>query len=184
MFRLSASWVVVAPALLLASGKSLLPPDKVQLSMATLHAAALTTPRGTSDSTDTPFLLLAVIGRNASKASVLPDTGQLSIRHDGAVGARPLTELILERGDSVQVLVSVMENGSGHDARTIGSLSLLIANEAGTVFWRRLECVTSCKVLNAPATTALTAAGGPPGVVELTGSGGTYHLALQARRAQ
>jgi hypothetical protein len=183
MLRFSASWVVVAPALLLASGKSL-PPDKVQLSMATLHAAALTTPRATSDSTDTPFLLLAVIGKNASKASVLPDTGQLSIRHNGAVGARPLTELSLERGDSVQVLISVLENGSGHDARSIGSMTLLIANEAGTIFWRRLECVASCQVLNAPASTALTAAGGPPGVVELTGSGGTYHLALQARRAQ
>ena len=183
MLRLSASWVVVAPALLLGSGKSPFPPEKVQLTMATLHAAALTTPRAAGDSTDTPFLVFAVIGRSASKASVLPDTGQLSIRNDGAVGTRPLTELSLERGDSAQVLISVLENGGGHDARALGSLSLLITNEAGTVFWRRLECVTSCKVLNAPAATSLTAAGGPPGVVELSGSGGTYHLALLAKRA-
>ena len=183
MFRLSASWAVF-PALLLASGESLLPPDRVQLTIATLHAAALTTPRGTADSTDTPFFLFAVIGRNASKAAVLPDTGQLSIRHDGAVGARPLTELSLERGDSAQVLVSVLENGSGQDARALGSISLLITNEAGTVFWRRLDCVATCKVLNPPAAAGL-AAGGPPvgGVVEFSGSGGTYHLALQARRA-
>jgi hypothetical protein len=70
-------------------------------------------------------------------------------------------------------------------ANVVGSVSLLLTNEGGDVYWRRLDCVASCKVVQAPAKTALPATNGQPlgSTVELSGSGGTYHLALRASRA-
>jgi len=152
---------------------------------------------------------------------VLPDSGQRSIRRDEALGARPLTDLTLAAGDSVQVLVSVLENATARlsdDARGaaasatphlaspseqvqqatrlvaplvkqganwLGSVSLLLTNEGGSIYWRRLDCVASCRVLAGPAASALPAPTGQPfaGTVELSGNGGTYHLALRANRA-
>ena len=220
MYRPIPFWIIVAPAIALASGGTSAPPETVQLTIATLHAAALTTPRGAGDSTDAPLFVVEVIGAQGSSTSVLPDSGALSVRHDGAVGARPLTELSLAAGDSVQVMVSVLENtrkpaspaagsapavmrsggasGAAHadqasrlvapllkdGAHWIGSVSLLLTNESGAIFWRRLDCVASCTVVQAPAATALPAGPQPfSGVVELTGAGGTYHLALRANRA-
>ena len=221
MSRPSASWLLIAPAIFLASSRASLPPDKVQLTIATLHAAALTTSRAPGDSTDTPFFLVSVVGPRASSTAVLPDGGQRSIRRDEALGARPLTDLTLAAGDSVQVLVSVLENAtvrlsddaaSGgtsanlraassaeqveqatrlvaplvkQGANWLGSVSLLLTNEGGSIYWRRLDCVASCKVLSVPAASALPAATGQPfaGTVELSGNGGTYHLALRANRA-
>jgi hypothetical protein len=129
--------------------------------------------------------------------------------------------LSLASGDSVQVLVSVLENakvGVSDGARVaampskarsasttdqkdqatrlvaplvkdgahwLGSVSLLLTNEGGAIFWRRLDCVSSCSILTGPATTALPAATTQTsnGVVEFSGHGGTYHLALRANRA-
>ena len=70
-------------------------------------------------------------------------------------------------------------------ANWLGSVSLLVTNEGGAIYWRRLDCVMSCRVLTGPATTALPATGGQPfaSTVELSGNGGTYHLALRASRA-
>src|SRR5262245_44910246 len=110
MLKASASWVAVASAIFLFSGWASIPPEKVRLTMATLHAAALTTSRSAGDSTDTPFLVVAVIGARSSSTAILPDSGQLSIRNDQALGARPLTELTLAPGDSVQVLLSLLES--------------------------------------------------------------------------
>ena len=204
------------PALLFASSRVPHAPEKVQLTIATLHAAALTTPRSAGDSTDAPFFVFEVIGPHASSASVLPESGQLRVHRDEAVGARPLTELTLAGGDSVQVLVSVLENAKAQSRNTpasastraisasaqvdeatrlvapmikdgahlLGSVSMLVTNEGGAIYWRKLECVATCTVLNAPGTAALPAAAAVGGVVELSGNGGTYHLALQANRAQ
>jgi hypothetical protein len=182
----AASWLLVVPAIVLSSSRLSAPPERVQLNVATLHAAVLTTSQAAGDSTDSPFLVVAVIGPGASSRTMLPAGEQPRIRQDGAIGARPLTELSLASGDSVQVLVSVLENAQSQisGAQWIGAVSLLLTNEGGTVFWRRLDCVASCKVLTAPATTALPTTPAQPfaGVVELSGSGGTYHLALRANR--
>ncbi|HEU4996449.1 MAG TPA: hypothetical protein VFT29_16650 [Gemmatimonadaceae bacterium] len=183
----ASSWLLVVPAIVLASSRGNAPPERVQLSIATLHAAALTTSRSAGDSTDSPFFLVAVIGPRASSTTMVPEGGQQRVRQDEAIGARPLTELTLASGDSVQILLSVLENAQWQlsGAHWLGSVSLLLTNEGGSVFWRRLDCVASCKVLSGPATTALPATPAPPfaGVVELSGNGGTYHLALRVSRA-
>ena len=198
------------------------PPEKVQLTIATLHAAALTTARAPEDSLDAPFFVMSVIGPHAGASAILPEGAPLTIRRDQALGARPLTELSLADGDSVQVLLSVLENATekGADrlraigltraraatmssaervdrvtrliapfvdqgAHVLGSASLIVTNERGATYWRSLECIASCKVLSGPAATPLSAASGQPsaGTLELSGHGGTYHLALQARLA-
>ena len=214
-------WTLIAPALAFAPHPTHERVEKVQLTLATLHAANLTTARSAEDSTDAPFLVMAVVGAQSRVATIIPEGGQRQIRRDGAVGARPLTELSLAEGDSVQVLVGVLEDAGAQaslpgptplrtenarasseservaqvtrllaplmndGAHVVGSVSLLLTNERGVVFWGRLDCVASCTVLTAPAATALPASNAQPsaGVVELTGRGGTYHLALRANRA-
>lgn len=221
MSRISATWIVIAPAWYLASALALAPEEKVQLTIATLHAAALTKSRAAGDTTDAPFFVVTVAGPRANTASILPDAVRPRVPLNGALGARPLTELSLAEGDSVQVQISVLENAKAdklddsriaatsskaratsvtelakqataliapllkEGAHWIGSVNLLVTNEGGAIFWRRLECVASCTVLTAPAANAMPASNAQPfaGVVELTGNGGTYHLALRANRA-
>src|SRR3954467_2668370 len=82
---------------------------KVRLTVATLHAAALTTPRTESDTVDGPYFLVSILGPKAKTESMhLPEAGHLMIHEDEALGARPLVELSLEPGDSVRVLLSVL----------------------------------------------------------------------------
>lgn len=217
MPRFIASFAVAASVVSGASRISA-PPERVQLTIATLHAAALTTSRAAEDSLDAPFFVVSVIGRDSGAPTVLPENGPLTIRRDQALGARPLTELSLAPGDTVQVLVSVLENtttkdisvanaskASGQPSRSIGvervtqllapfidrganwlgSASLLVTNEGGSIYWRRLECIAACKVLAQPGAAPLVASAAQPsaGTVELSGKGGTYHLALQAKHA-
>lgn len=196
-------------------------PAAVHMTMATLHAAALTTPSGSGDTDDAPYLLVSVLGPGADTASLhLPSTGHLSIHLDEALGRGPLVDLSLQPGDSVRLLVSVLEGKqvrlsdetqaaasstktlSQHpsdrattlatalapvtqqDAHWIGSTALLITNENGAIYWRGLDCIATCKVLNPPAGTDLVPGAKPvAAVVELTGGGGTYHLQLQGSRA-
>jgi hypothetical protein len=88
------------------------PAAAVELRIATLHAAALTSPRAPQDSVDAPYLLVSVIGpRTRSHAFMLPAEGRWSIHRDQALGARALETLQLVDGDSVRVLVTVMEGG-------------------------------------------------------------------------
>lgn len=83
---------------------------KVHLTLATLHAAALTAPRPATDSVDGPYFLVSIVGPRTKTATLhLPETGHLIIHEDEALGARGLTDVSLEPGDSVQVLVSVLE---------------------------------------------------------------------------
>src|SRR4030095_3014698 len=84
-------------------------PAAVHLTMATLHAPALTTPTGSGDTEAAPYLLVSVLGPGADTASLhLPSTGHLSIHLDEALGAGPLVDLSLQPGDSVRLLVSVL----------------------------------------------------------------------------
>jgi hypothetical protein len=196
------------------------PEAAVHFTIATLHAAALTTPTGTADTEDSPYLLVSVLGPGSESSSLhLPSTGHLSIHLDEAIGAGPLTDLNLQPGDSVRLLVSVLEGKevrlpeetqaaansanalsqlSSDRASTLaaalapvtqkghwlGSAALLVTNENGAIYWRGLDCIATCKVLNPPAGTVLESGAKPvAGVVELTGGGGTYHLQLQSQRA-
>jgi hypothetical protein len=196
---------------------------KVRLTLATLHAAALTTPRVATDSVDGPYFLVSIVGPHAKTETLhLPDTGHLVIHEDEALGARPLVDLSLEPGDSVRLLVSVLEARkvaapvevaaaaastralslattepadvvssalapvTTDGARWLGSATLLLTNEAGTIYWRALECVATCKVLSGANSAALAAPSGKAvsGTVELSGSGGTYHMALKGERVE
>jgi hypothetical protein len=193
----------------------------VELRIATLHAAALTSPNTLQDSVDAPYLLVSVVGpRTKSHALTLPSEGHWRVHRDEALGARALETLRLGDGDSVRVLVTVMEGGQAdhavedraateaasglsangrerdrivsdavepllsRGARWVGSATLLLTREAGVSYWRGLDCVTSCKVISGAASQSLTTSGSaaPSGVLELSGSGATYHLKLEARQ--
>ncbi|HXT16483.1 MAG TPA: hypothetical protein VN706_12675 [Gemmatimonadaceae bacterium] len=125
---------------------------KVRLSIATLHAAALTEPRAQTDSVDQPYFLVSIAGPHAAASMLeLPARGHLRIHEDEALGARPLADLSLEPGDSVRVLVSVL-TGAVHDAEEKA------AADAST----RALTNTSSPLANQLkiAMSALTAAGG------------------------
>jgi hypothetical protein len=161
--------------------------DTLRLTLATLHAASLTAPRAATDSVDGPYFVVSILGpRDMEKSIRLPESGHLLIHQDEALGARPLVDLNLSPGDTVRVLVSVLLSPfvAKDDPRPLGSATLLLTNEGGTMYWRALECVETCKVLSGSAATNFAARGGRPvaGVVELSGSGATYHMQLQAQR--
>lgn len=196
-------------------------PATVHVSVATLHAAALTSPREATDSVDAPYFLASIAGPSSSSSTIqLPASGHLIIHEDEALGARTLVDLHLQPGDSVRLLVSVLEGkkiqsteeaaaakastaallqpsaarasivttalkpvvamGAAH---WLGSVTLLLTNEGGTTYWRGLECVSTCKVLSGAGAAAVASGKGVAGVVELSGSGGTYHMQLQGQRA-
>jgi hypothetical protein len=220
-FKIVALWSALTSLLTLNPGPQPAP-AQLHLTLATLHAAALTTPRDAGDSVDAPYILVSIIGPGASTTTEeLPTTGHLSIHLDQALGSRPLADLNLQPGDSVRLLVSVLEAAQvrptdeaaaaaastralaqspatqasvltpalapvlEQGAHWLGSAQLLLTNEGGTTYWRALQCVATCKVLVAPADTAM-AAGTPAaisGVVELSGNGGTYHLQVKSQRA-
>src|SRR4051812_31225223 len=141
-------------------------PTKLRVTLATLHAASLTAPRPASDSVDEPYLLVSVLGPQAKTATIhLPPTGNLTIHEDEALGARPLVDLNLEPGDTVGLLVSVLEGKrvkASDEARLLGSARLLLTNEGGTTYWHALECVATCKVLSGAAATVVPASGAAP----------------------
>jgi hypothetical protein len=110
-FKFLTFWSLLGPLSVIGGSKPQPPaPTEVRLSIATLHAAALTTARAAGDSTDSPFLLVSILGpRGSLHASPVPTTGELTIHLDEALGARPLTDLQLQPGDTVRLLVSVLE---------------------------------------------------------------------------
>jgi hypothetical protein len=196
-------------------------PAKLRLSIALLHAAALTAPRAATDSTDGPYFLFSILGpRSKSETVHLPATGHLTIHADEAVYPTDVVDLSLEPGDTVRLLVSVLEGKkvltpvevaaaaastkalslpatlrtstistalepvTKEGAHWLGSATLLLTNEAGTIYWRALECVATCNVQSGGGATAFPSSNAPvAGVVELIGSGGTYHMKMQANRA-
>jgi len=167
--------------------------EKVQLTVLTLHAASLTKPTDARDSTDTPFIVASVKSAHVKTTSVLHSSADKSLRTNEQLGARPLAQLSMESGDTVDVMLTVFENSKVRagdsltveavqkGARVVGRVNLLVTNEAGSIFWRKAECVESCKVLNGPAASAVSAASPAGAVLELSGNGGTYHLAIRAQ---
>jgi hypothetical protein len=199
------------------------PVTTVNLSMATLHAAALTSSSTGRESVDRPYVLVSIVGPGQESRTVaLPADGQLQVRRDQAVGASPLTSMALSDGDTVRILISALEGGTAtarnetqasaaaaralsaqksapmpavaaalsplmdRGAHWLGSATLLITRDTGTVVWGGLECVATCKVVSGGGATALAAfdASASAGVVELSGAGATYHMKLEARRAR
>jgi hypothetical protein len=64
----------------------------------------------------------------------------------------------------------------------VGAISLLVTNEGGTLWWRRMDCVQDCAVLmGIPDGTGTVLSAPTNGVYELTGAGGTYHLNLSLK---
>ena len=93
-------------------------PTKLRVMIGTLHAAALTTARSAADSVDEPYFLVSVLGPHADRAVLqLPNAGHLRIRENEALGARPLADVGVAPGDTVRVLVSVLEGPAGHAGR-------------------------------------------------------------------
>lgn len=84
---------------------------QIQLDMATLHAAALSKARSARDSLDAPYLLVTMLGPGTMQTSMqMPAASKhWSIRQDEAKGAAPLTSVIVQPGDSVRVLFTLLE---------------------------------------------------------------------------
>ncbi|MEP6472401.1 MAG: hypothetical protein ABJC74_01705, partial [Gemmatimonadota bacterium] len=98
-------------ALGLAAASYPAPAGQVSLDLQTLHAAALSASRGAGDSTDSPYILVSVVeSRGRSATMQLPATGHYTIHLDQALGLAPITKLDLQPGDSVRVLLSVLED--------------------------------------------------------------------------
>lgn len=82
----------------------------VQVNVATLHAAALTTARGGDDRADQPYLLASMLGSGtAATTARLPSDGHLSIQLDEAVSTRPLASLSLAPGESARLVIAAIE---------------------------------------------------------------------------
>ena len=199
-------------------------PSHVSISLATLHAAALTTARGSTDQADAPYFLVSVVGPRVSSSARLPAGARFGIVNNGIVQPTELQRLELAPGDSVRVVISVLEAESGElapetdaakaatlalsglprplldpagpalgptvaglqgaGAHWIGAVSLLLTNEGGSPYWRRMECAQDCEVLQGLPGAAGAALTGPVnGVFELRGAGGTYHMQLSLRPA-
>lgn len=205
-------------AALLSSGPPAAP-AKLQFTLQTVHAAALTKARAADDAKDEPYLLLSVAGPGTAIAAMPFPAGEpMSIKFDQALPARALHTLSLEDGESVRVVLTALEGPRGSAAEEaeaatvaagitrqasdkraealafaltpltskgaslLGAAILVVANEGGTLYWRALDCVTTCSVLTAPTGAALQGNATNQGVLELTGAEGTYHFNLIGRR--
>ena len=86
-----------------------------------------------------------------------------------------------ERMPALQRALGALTSRGDH---WLGSAMLMVTNEGGRTYWRTIECIATCAVLNRPGTPEIVAAPGAPiaGVLELTGASATYHVQLNSRR--
>ena len=219
---------VLSVTLTAAATRPAAAPATITLDLATIHAAALTTARRAGDTTDAPYLLVSVVhDANHTASRHLPQTAHWTVAQDAVVPPQGLTSVSLAEGDTVRLLLSLLESEAttvdaatralnattaqmAHNARGamphaaptsaqvtsslaplvnagahwIGTSTLLLTNEGGTLYWREVACVQSCTVLNSGTPSQPLAVGGKPvvSVVELTGSAATYHMQVTARR--
>jgi hypothetical protein len=156
---------------------------RLQLDLATVHAATLTTPRSTTDRSDD--LVLHVTTRDEKGVSTsyrLPEAGYFTLGLDQATRPRSLLAREVEPGETLAIEVTVRE-GRGARAASIGAFKLVLTNTADALTWRSLECTCLCSVLADPASRVVAAGGAAvAGVVELTGAGGIFHVNLQGLR--
>ena len=87
------------------------PPATLKLDLGTIHAAVLSTARGAGDSTDAPYLLISIVnssGKNDARA--LPASGHWDMQANQAITGLSIASISLEPGDSVQILLSALED--------------------------------------------------------------------------
>jgi hypothetical protein len=193
----------------------------IKVDIATLHAAALTKARASGDASDGAYLLVSIVGPGTTSQSLhLPDGAHVTLQENQAIPPMKLSTLTLEPGDSVRVIVSILEADqpslpeelqaavattaamaqsgarpssdlvttalaplTALQAHWIGSASLLLTNEGGTAHWRGFDCLKSCSVLQPVSDGTLAeSATQAAGVVELSGSSGTYHMQVAMKR--
>jgi hypothetical protein len=107
---MTLSSVILAGGMTLAAFAAVRAPAVVTLNVATIHAAALTRSRNASDSADMPFVLVSVVGPGSVQSSLrLPAATAFRVKLNEAIGTQPLTSFTLQPGDSVRVLLSLME---------------------------------------------------------------------------
>lgn len=83
----------------------------IRVDIATLHAAALTRARSSSDASDGAYLLVSIVGPGAASESMhLPDGAHVSLQQNQAIAPMKLSSFTLEPGDSVRVLLSILES--------------------------------------------------------------------------
>lgn len=203
------------------------PAATLRLDLTTIHAAVLTKARGASDSTDAPYLLISLVSSSGkTDTRALPASGHWDMQANQAITGLSIASISLQPGDTVQVLVSALEDRqataneleiasattlamakqhswsnpleanlvstaltplTNQGAHWLGSASLLLTNEGGTVYWTRLDCIASCAVLNSAvqngAGAVLSETTRPAsGIVELSGASGTYHVQVALGR--
>jgi hypothetical protein len=129
-------------------------PAQVSLDLTTLHAAALSTARDAADSSDAPYLLVSVIGSaGKSQSQELPATGHWALHADQAVGRTPITTLTLQPGDSIRILLSVLED------RAASAEELKVATAATTTLAAQRSFTNPASALVTPAFAPLTTEG-------------------------
>ena len=156
---------------------------RLQLDLATVHAAALTTARSTTDTSDDLVLLVTTRDEKGVTSSYrLPEEGFFTLGLDQVTRPRSFLAREVEPGETLAIEVTVRE-GRGAQATSIGAFRLVLTNAADALTWKSLECTSACSVLANPASRVVATGGAPVGgVVELTGAGGTYHVNLQGLR--
>ncbi|MCE9601158.1 MAG: hypothetical protein K8S21_02955 [Gemmatimonadetes bacterium] len=108
---------------------------RLAITLETVHAAALTTPRFAGDAQDEPFFLLTEAGSGGALGSTpFPADAPVSIRLDQALGTRPLRSLALEVGESARIVISALEGpraSSADEAAVATAAATVLARPTG-----------------------------------------------------
>src|SRR4051794_34309439 len=75
-----------------------------------------------------------------------------------AASTRALAGPPAKLAEQLSSALSAMTTGGAH---WLGSATLSVTNDNGTIYWKSLDCVASCSVLSGAASKALSAAGAP-----------------------
>jgi hypothetical protein len=87
------------------------PPAQLDMTLATIHAATLSSARSATDTTDAPYLLVSIVGTGGrAESRALPAEGHWTMKLDEAKTGMPVVSLGLQPGDSVRVLLSLLED--------------------------------------------------------------------------
>jgi hypothetical protein len=154
------------------------PAAQLALDLTTLHAATLSAARNAADSADAPYLLVSVVGSAGSlETHELPAAGHWALRQDGTIGTTPITTLSLQPGDSMRVLLTVLED------RTTSPQELPVATAATkTMADQRALPIPPWADLVAPALAPLTRQGahwlGSASLLLVNDGGTTYWTSL------
>lgn len=86
-------------------------PATLSLDLTTIHAAVLGSAREPADTTDAPYLLVSIVGSSGrTETHALPAGGHWAMRQNEAITGLSIASISLDPGDSVRVLLSVLED--------------------------------------------------------------------------